>query len=71
MFNQNQWLYTRVNFKVLINETIKIKAATSSANTVLAFDDIQVQKQACEQPGWCDFENGKITFQSSKTILTR
>ena len=61
---ENQWLFQRVNFKLAINENVSIKAHTSSIDSVLAFDDILIQNQACEQPGWCDFENGKICLPS-------
>ena len=54
----NQWLYKRVSFKLEINGWVSISAHTSGPNSVIAFDDIQIQKQYCEQPGWCDFENG-------------
>ena len=59
---QNQWLYRRVNFKLAVNDVVSINGQTSGTQSVMAFDDIQIQKQSCEQPGWCDFENGKSMF---------
>ena len=60
-FNRiNQWLYRRVNLNLAINDVISINARISGSKSVIAFDDMQVIRQACEQPGWCDFENGKF-----------
>ena len=58
---QDQWLYTRINMNLRVNDKVMIKTQRSSQYTVIPFDDIQIQKQACEPPGWCDFENG-ISF---------
>ena len=55
----NQWLYARVDTSLGVNDMISIKAQTSSPQSTVAFDDIQIQSQACEPPGSCDFINGK------------
>ena len=61
LFNlTNQWLYKRVNLNLAINDIITLTGHTSGPNSIVAFDDIQVIRQACENPGWCDFENGKF-----------
>ena len=59
---QNQWLYRRFNFKLAVNDVVSINGQTSGTQSVVAFDDIQIQKQSCELPGWCDFENGMSLF---------
>ena len=62
--NENQWLYGRVSFSLNVKEMVAIRAyisyASFIASSLIALDDIQIQKQFCEQPGWCDFENGEI-----------
>ena len=55
---QNQWQFKRTNILLAANQQVNLIAQTSSPYSVIAFDDIQVQEQLCEQPGWCDFENG-------------
>ena len=56
--NTNQWLYQRVDFKATAGDVLTIIGRTSSDASAICFDDIQVQRQSCERPGWCDFENG-------------
>ena len=69
--NQNQWLYRRVSFTLDVNETIGIRAHVPDTSSVLAFDDIQIQNEFCERPGWCDFENGiKLIVFISLIIFT-
>ena len=59
LFNStNQWLYQRVDFKATVSDVLTITGRTSSDASAICFDDIQVQRQSCERPGWCDFENG-------------
>ena len=53
------WFYKRSDVTVSPNDVINIEASKRITGSVLAFDDIQLQNQACESPGWCDFENGK------------
>ena len=57
----DQWIYQRVSLRVTNqrNATVQINGRASSASSVVALDDVQIQYQICEQPGWCDFENGK------------
>ena len=57
--NLNQWLYARVDTSLAVNDMISIKAHTSSTQSTIGFDDIQLQSQACEPPGSCDFVNGR------------
>ena len=58
--SSNQWLYGRVDVNLAVNEMVSIVAQISSPKSTVGFDDIQIQSQACEQPGWCDFENGEL-----------
>jgi hypothetical protein len=58
----NQWLYGRANFMAALNDKVQIQAQITNPNSVIAIDDVLVQPQACEQPGWCDFEAGKHTI---------
>ena len=59
LFNStNQWLYQRVDFTAIASDVLTITGRTSSDASAICFDDIQVQRQSCEKPGWCDFENG-------------
>ncbi len=55
----NQWLYGRTNFLAALNDKVQIQAQITNPNSIIAIDDVLVQPQACEQPGWCDFEAGK------------
>lgn len=55
----DQWQYFRLTLKdVKPEDMLSIGAKISAQSSVIAFDDILVQDLACEQPGWCDFENG-------------
>jgi hypothetical protein len=54
----SQWVYGRTNFPAWNNDTLMISAQKSNANTVIALDDVVVQDDNCQPPGWCDFENG-------------
>jgi hypothetical protein len=58
----NQWLYGRATFLAALNDKVQIQAQITNPNSVIAIDDVLVQSQACEQPGWCDFEGGKHTI---------
>jgi hypothetical protein len=58
----NQWLYGRATFLAALNDKVQIQAKITNPNSVIAIDDVLVQSQACEQPGWCDFEGGNHTI---------
>ena len=59
----NHWQYHRLTLKdVSASDVVIIGAKISDQSTVLAFDDILVQDVACEEPGWCDFENGLSSY---------
>ena len=58
-YSVGMWFYKRTDVTVSPNDVINIEASKRITGSVLAFDDIQLQNQACESPGWCDFENGK------------
>jgi len=54
-----QWIYGRVTFYAALNDKVIIRAKTTNQISVIAIDDVLIQSQACEPPGWCDFESGK------------
>ena len=54
----NQWLYGRADVILSGGDMISISAQSSSKQSSVGFDDLQLQQLPCEPAGWCDFENG-------------
>src|SRR5258708_4845630 len=50
--SEKQWLYGRATFYAGYKDQIQILAQTNDTNTYIAIDDVIIQDEECELPGW-------------------